>query len=552
MSDIISIRRYRWILGTALAATGLFMLRYGYGFGFSDQDEFLPLVSRILDKDLFLADWFVSMQFEGFSIRWPMALLVALPSTFLPVWAVVFLVHLSTAIVSATAVARLSDRIFQSRMTTLVIVVTVMAVTTRFNPGGNDILHGMLVPSSVAWCLILTAVERMQARRFLTSGFLLGGAALFHPLIGLQAGSVLLLIALTWGDVSTRQRIRLSVPFLAVLTPLLIQLAAVGKATPEATTILTTLRAPHHYLPGAFTGSSWILFISLVAFATACLLLDTSSRQRTKRYHRPTYLPPISTRDRQFLARMIIVPTVLLGCSLLVTAWPLQWPQALRLQPWAVSPLVRVLATIVLCGYVMQWLMARSAVLLPVLDGPKSWLFPYRSRVADTGLLVAGAMLLLFSLYAQRDAIHGTAHPDQKLHAWAQKNSTKDAVFVVPPSMTGFQFGSKRAQYVSFKSFPFADAPTLAWWQRLQDIAPVSQHTPGGMRLLQRLDSAYAHRSLADIRTFVATNSVDFIVRPQPDPAGWKETESTEWCDDRWCVFWAGRILTQPARPASQ
>ncbi len=552
MSDSLAIRRYGWILGTALTATGLFLLRYGYGFGFSDQDEFLPLVSRILDKDLFLADWFVSMQFEGFSIRWPMALLIALPSTFLPVWAVVLVVHLSTAIVSATAVARLSDRIFQSRMTTLAIVIAVMAVTTRFNPGGNDILHGMLVPSSVAWCLILTAIERMQACRFLTTGFLLGAAALFHPLIGLQAGGILLFIAMTWSDVSTRQRIRLSVPFLAVLIPLLIQLAAVGKATPEATTILTTLRAPHHYLPGAFTGSSWILFGSLLAFAATCLLLDTSSKSGADRYHRPAYYPSVRSWDRQFLTRMILVSTVLLGCSLLVTVWPLQLPQALRLQPWAVSPLVRVLATVVLCGYVMQWLMCRLGAFLPVLDGPIAKLHPHHPRMAETGLLVVGSMILLFSLYAYRDAIHGTGHPDKELHTWAQENSTKDAVFVVPPSMTGFQFGSKRAQYVSFKSFPFADEPTQAWWERLQEIAPVNRQTPGGLRLLERLDSAYAHRSLADMRTFVATNSVDFIVRPQPDPAGWDETETTEWCDDRWCVFWAGRILTQPARPATQ
>jgi len=518
------------------------MLRYGYAFGISDQDEFLPLVARILDKDLFLVDWFVSMQFEGFSIRWPMAMLVALPSTFLPVWSVVFLLHVGTTFISATAVARLTHRIFHSRWATLVATVAVMTVTTRWNPGGNDILHGMLVPSSVAWCLILTAIDRMHGQRFLAAGVLLAAATLFHPLLGMQAGGLMLLVVLTWGEIATRERIRLALPFLLVLLPIVALLASVGTASAEATTILTTIRAPHHYLPGTFPVSSWLLFGALLAPAAVFLTGDRSTSDRFTSQTGHGLIPAVTRWDRSFLIRMLFIPSIVLIASLFLTSWPLEWPLAIRLQPWAASPLVRVLATLTLAGFVTTRFHARW--FRPAQEG--------RSGVFLDGVLpVAGVMVLLVSLYINQGSIQGASNPDRDLHRWAQENSASDAIFVIPPSMTGFQYGSNRAQYVSFKSFPFAAEPTLEWWNRLQQVAPIEQVEPGGTALLARLDSSYAHMRLADLRPFVATHDVDYIVRPQPDPAAWQDTETAEWCSDRWCVYWAGRILTQPVRPAS-
>lgn len=543
MSASPSIRQPGWILGAALVGAGLFMLRYGYAFGFSDQDEFLPLVARILDKDLFLADWFVSMQFAGFSIRWPMALLVALPSTLLPVWSVVFLLHVATSMISATAVARLTHRIFHSRAATLMAVVAVMAMTTRWNPGGNDILHGMLVPSSVAWCLILSAVDRMHARRFLAAGIFLGAASLFHPLLGLQAGGIMVFVVLTWREVTRSERIRLTLPFLIVFVPVAWLLASVGTASPEATTILTTIRAPHHYLPAAFSPVSWVLFGSLIAVATAFLIRDSSPPDRFQVAHDHSGHPAVTRQDRSFLGRMVLVPTGVLLASLLLTSWPLEWPFAIRMQPWALSPLVRVLATMSVVGFGVGWLQSQGNWRLQRGSG---------AGLADRILPVFGVVILLMGLFANEGHIQGASHPDKELHAWVQDNSASDAIFVVPPSMTGFQFGSSRAQYVSFKSFPFAAEPTLEWWDRLQQIAPVEQAEPGGTALLARLDSSYANLRLTDIRSFVATHDVDYIVRPQPDPAAWQDTEVAEWCSDRWCVFWAGRILTQPVRPVSQ
>lgn len=545
MSEAQSVRNPGWVWGVALFSLGLFLLRYGYAFGFSDQDEFLPLVAHILDKDLFLRDWFVSMQFEGFSIRWPMALLVALPATFLPIWSVVFLIHLGTGLISALAMARLTHRIFHSRTATLAAVVLVMAITTRWNPGGNDILHGMLVPSSVAWCLILSAVERMHARRFLPAGFLLGAATLFHPLLGLQAGGLLVLVSLTMSSVSWRKRARLALPFLAVLTPLMVLLSSVGAGGNDATFILTQIRAPHHYIPGSFSSLSWLKL--LVLFVPACIFVWMDTNRLTQNHKaEETDLPPFSSWDRAFLGRLLVVPAAILVLSLLVTTWPVQWAQALRLQPWAVSPLVRVLSAITIAAFGLSWLRIILTGGGATPGQQQRW-----PALGDGFMPIAGLALIVFAFWGASDDITGVSNPDRTLHEWALENTDPDAVFVVPPSMSGFQFGASRAQYVSFKSFPFAPDPTLLWWERLQEIAPVADVLPGGTALQARLDSSYLHQSLADIRPFVASRDVDYIVRPANDPATWSDSEEPDWCDERWCVYWAGRILTQPARPSS-
>ena len=52
--------------GTASAVVGLFILRFGYHVGWSDQDEFLPLIQHWIDPNLFTHDWFVMMQTSTF------------------------------------------------------------------------------------------------------------------------------------------------------------------------------------------------------------------------------------------------------------------------------------------------------------------------------------------------------------------------------------------------------------------------------------------------------------------------------------------------------
>ena len=517
------------VAGTALLAWALFLLRYGYGFGFSDQDEFIPLAMRFVDGSLFRMDAFVAMQLEGFTIRMPMAGLVAIPSFLLPMWLVVFVLHMATGIGSGWAVAQMAHRFSDSAWVTPVATVTVLALTARWNPGGNDILHSMLVPSSVAWCALLWAFERLSNRKFLASGLLAAVGTLFHPLVGLQAGAILMAGLFLLPGTSGKEKAHTVLPWL-LMAGLAVMLFSglgssglgssglgndAGNANLSAITILTHWRAPHHYLPSAFHWQDAVQL--LVPFATALVLL---ARKHT------------SLPEWRLLSVVLVLPALVLLVSLAVTWWPLSLDAALRLQPWALSPLLRVWSVLIAVVLVAGLLPIR-----PESDAPRAAISP------SIILLLVGGAALSLSLVRLAPDIRGAAHPDRELHAWAAENTDVNAVFVIPPSMSGFQSGAKRAQYVSFKSFPFASGPTIEWWNRLQRMAPIDNPEPGGVALQTRLDSAWAHQPVSGVRDFVETEPVDFLVRPAIDPAHWSASIKPQWCGQDWCVYWAGRIL---------
>ena len=550
-----SVRADAWVIGAALLAWAAFLFRYGYGFGFSDQDEFLPLALRFMDSALFQADAFVQMQAESWSIRWPIAGTTALLSALMPTWLVVFALHMTTGLLSAGAIARIVRRVSVSPVAVIAGTVAAVAVTARWNPGGNDIVHGMLVPSSLAWCAILWAVERFLANRHVASGLLLALATVVHPLVGLQAGAIMVAASawnreLRWASVW-----EMAGPWLVVVVPSILLLVDLGSSmnalqaadgsfsgtaaseATDATTVLTRIRAPHHYLPTSFAPSD---FFALGALALgAGFFLWRGGWTGKKALDTPSSHLSHGTRSK--LGSILGLTAGVLVLSLTVTAWPIQWDLALRLQPWAVSPLLRVLAAAILVASVTDWMWHSLFGRRKTRTSSRS----ERTRPFPASFLVllAGGAAVLLALSDLGPDIRGAAHPDRELHDWISEETDPDAVFVIPPSMSGFQFGARRAQYVSFKSFPFAPEPTLEWWRRLQQVAPVESAFPGGTALLHRLDSAYVSMDVAQARQIAAPEPVDYWIRPANPTAGWSDMVEPQWCSDEWCVFWAGRIL---------
>ncbi|MDA0378817.1 MAG: hypothetical protein O2899_04940, partial [Bacteroidetes bacterium] len=406
------------LAGSALLAWALFLLRFGYGFGYSDQDEFLPLAMRLLDGQLFARDAFVLMQLDGFTIRMPMAWLVALPSMVLPLWLTVFLLHMGTGIASGWAVARMANRLTDRWWIPPLATVAVIAITARWNPGGNDILHGMLVPSSVAWCALLWAFVRWQGQRYLSAGLLTALGTLFHPLVGLQAGGVLMLSLFFDREARTKDRIRMLLPWLVVAAATILLFSDLGSSGGEgaasATTILTHWRAPQYHLCWTFRGADALQLVLLVAGAGLLLWRGPGT-------------PGKDQADLSKARLLLLIPVALLVASLTLTWWPFSLDSVLRLQPWALSPLIRVWSTLLLVVLAAGFIPRRTA-----LKADKQRFSP-----AFLMLLVGGAALSLVLVRLTPD-IRGAAHPDRELHAWAAENTDINAVFVVPPSMTGF------------------------------------------------------------------------------------------------------------------
>ena len=524
----------------AALAAALFTIRYGYGYGFSDQDEFLPLISHWLDSGLFANDWFVSLQAESFGIRTIMSRVIWLPSLLFGPKIVVFLLYFTTILASGVAVYRLAEKLSASELGAGLSTILVLSVTTRFNPGGNDIIHSMLVFSSVSWSLGLWALVKLLEGKTLESGVFGALSILAHSLVGLQISAVIacLVIVRYWRQ---WQRVaRWTLPVLLVGIPVVVVFSQLGAAAPESgnldpTFILTHLRAPHHYLPSTFSAASWIALSALVLPSIMVLSLkmlpkNTASDNTASDNDASDNAAKTEARKTLLLLFAVLV-VVLSGAWLLIEHLDIQ--TVTRLQPFNLTVFLRVLSTIVLaCALI-------SIIPNSVRDLGK--------RIASSRPTQAASVLLLSSFAAytvlsgspdtpEKDALH-------EMYEWVSEETHLDAVFAIPPSLSGFQIGSQRAQFVSFKSFPFTSAPTNEWLRRLQEIAPVSEREPGGVPFQNRLDIAYQAQGPDQWRSVLERENIDFVIRSNDGDARFDATIEPVWCSEYWCVYWAGRIL---------
>jgi hypothetical protein len=106
---------------------------------------------------------------------------------------------------------------------------------------------------------------------------------------------------------------------------------------------------------------------------------------------------------------------------------------------------------------------------------------------------------------------------DASLYSWVERETPKDALFVVPPGMQAFRLEARRSVFVDFKTFP-GSQPAVAWeWrQRLEEVVGYDakaleqgQGWPG----LVWWDRAYAKRNPPDrILGLLTSTGADFFV----------------------------------------
>jgi hypothetical protein len=523
-------------VGVSLLAGALFYVRFGYGYGFSDQDEFIPLVMRWLDGQLFVHDWFVQQQSEAFGIRTFFAAVVYLPSLILPVGTTVLLLHAVTWAALSTALFRISFRLHHNELTALIFTIAATVVTARWAPGGNDIFHSMLVSSSAGWALALWSLERLLAQRFVFAGVLISVSMLMHPLVGLQVGTVLLAAILI---TERRHWMGFGLPFLAVAVPLIATFAGLGatQLAPDSdpSAILTTLRAPHHYLLAAFSPMSWLKWITVVILGGYALWTDRFSTSRGRARSSVLAVGILS---------LLVVLGAIVGSAPCFDQYAFQG-HLIRLQPFNMAVFAK-----------LAFLLGASALVTDIFPtGVRRSLrriIRHRGFVVFMMVLFGAAVLLGRPIYTTRSlSSPGTSESssmsapdrvDPETTAWIRDNTPVDAVFVIPPGVSGFQIGSQRAQFVNFKAFPFTPDASVEWLDRLIRIAPITDLEPGGTPLQARLDAAFFSTDPEYWSKVLDEENIDYIVRPRNQGNPWPEDLAAH-CSSQWCVFDSQAIL---------
>ena len=104
--------------------------------------------------------------------------------------------------------------------------------------------------------------------------------------------------------------------------------------------------------------------------------------------------------------------------------------------------------------------------------------------------------------------------------AWAQRNTSLDTKFLVPPGAgSAFPVLSRRPHVVSFKLVPQLSGELAGWADRLRDVVGVEDLSTfaGGLRgyavAQERMDDAYADRSIDDLLEVARRQGAEYVVR---------------------------------------
>ncbi|MEM6645269.1 MAG: DUF6798 domain-containing protein [Bacteroidota bacterium] len=470
---LVSSSRLAWLgVGVTLLA---YLARFGYGYGYSDQDDVLPFVMALGDGARFASDWFVQEQLASLNVRtyvayglWALGLLLPLE------WAVC-LVYIASFGLLASGLYRVYMAATKHQMASLGGVFVALVLTPQWTLGGNDLAHSMFVPSMLAWGVVLHGLHAAQRQRWGVAGVLVGLSVIVQALVGLQVGLVLGVLLLIHAVRERRWRpvvvfsggvLLASSPMLVPLVGQVLAAAPLPDSGPSIRTILAEYRAPHHYLVSAFPPRAWLRFGLLLALG-----LGTAGWLAYRR--------PKTPQLRPALVLLAIVGGMLLGAAVFTLVWPNTL--VLKLQLFKLT----VLAKVVLIGL----LAGGTASIIPAVDAHPLTARRTLIMAGLAALLVCGALLVSRTDATPWQPRMGHTADEEALMAWARAQTADDALVLVPPTWSGFRTQARRSAVVTIKGFPFTDVAMAEWYSRMRTIVP--EDTTDPRSLTASVDAGY-------------------------------------------------------------
>ena len=433
------------------AGVAVTLLVRGYRFGESNHAVYLVDALRRLDPPLLRNDWWANSTLQyHFAFNALTALLMRAG-----VLGPAFLVgYLLLAVLMHVAWRKLVLRLGGSDGTYLLSVALFYVLAGGVGLGMYHFLQdSAFLPSNVANVAMLWGIYFWIAGAPASAGVCFGIAGLFHinhALAGITiwlGASMIerkLLPSRSWW-VGTGALLFLSAA--QVVPAAQVVLSRSGKLpTDEFVDLFVRLRHPHHFDPRAWHWGVWLAFLAPLPFAAvARYRLDNPSVRRASTlfllFVGITAFALLTagfwflgeTYVQLNLYRFSIYPKLL---SCVALAW-LLWDAVPRRRPYVIGAVV---------------LLAAGAATV----------------AASTGLLAGPTVRTPLGL--QPKGLQGDDPGYLEMAAWAEANTPKDAVFLVPPDEESFRVHARRAIVVNFKGVPQLSGELPQWRDRLQDV----------------------------------------------------------------------------------
>lgn len=493
-----------------LALLGHF-LRFGYVYGVGDQDELIPSLLHLLDGGLFTQDWLVQTVTSGVNVRTFFLGLLALPSLVVPPWLAAALLWAGFFIALCYGIYGLARELLRDHTAAALSIPLALVITVKWTLGANSVVSDAMVPEGVAWAFAVPAITLFLRRRWWAAGALLGVASWFHLLAGAQTALVLAVAGLVRAGLSAELHgdklrrdvadlVRFGGAFVLVALPILVpvtldQLAPPGllEAAPSPFYIHAQFRNPFHHLVSSFGLGAHIRFWPVVVLGVAA---GVWLRRRGTLRH-----GGFLVTGGVFIAMLCAVAVVFVEIVPVTLVAKLQF--------FKLTVLVTLFASILIAGGIV-------ALLPDVLRRFGAWLLEQR-RGGLAVMLVVLVVVLGLGLRGEGRfgdllfPVHHTRTPLGEIEAWARAETTEDALWAVPPSVSTFRTYARRAVVANYSGFVFSDRDMQRWFLRLMDIAPIPPPDTGD-GIKPALDAAYHAQTVADWRQLRRSYGVEYAL----------------------------------------
>lgn len=433
----------------------LFLFARGYQLNTDDQAEHLPQIYQMLDSELYPNDYFVNASNSIFTVRHYYEKLVLFVAQTVGLEWGLFILTFCCIVLMAYSFSRIAEELFSDTWAVLLAPILAMIVFYGFTVGGNHVMYGSFISSTIAKGISAFSLLQFVRDRKLFAGLILGVASLFQPLVGLQLFLILGGIELffRWDIKNT---LRFAVPFLSVSA--LILVPTFGRQFGEAMEynkelyyeILYAFRNHHHYIPSLFPTTHCIKFFGLLGLGVLGYFLT-------------------KPQDKKLYAGFV---------SLGLLGMLVYWLGLEHLGMLQIGKVQWFKTTV--------WMGAFSSILIAGLVGQLLSGFVSSSKVKTYVLPASLVLFFVFSLaitnskylpesYHHKYMVGNRVYSDlEKMHLWIAENTPKDISVLVSPDCNAFGCQAKRSMPIHFQAIIHEPFFMMPWYEDFKDIYGVS------------------------------------------------------------------------------
>jgi hypothetical protein len=367
-------------------------------------------------------------------------------------------------------------------------------------------IAGGVETKTIAYALVILSCATFFQKRYLL-GFAFAGAAMsFHALVGLYAMFCIAVALLLTGTSRPQWRtyVTHSWPFFLTgifgLQAIIIHLLPQhGIRVIEAWEIYVTYRVPHHVLPSAWPAYLWVAKLSLAT----CLFLVM-------------YFIAGHSRAIRFISAYALGSVLLFFFGLSLYTWG--ETHQLRYY-WFRFPDVMVpFMSIILIAFALDVFPDRRKLMLSIPDNLQNRMRALLTLGRPTLLTVAVILIMLQSTYQLQMRHRGSPEEKARVTAtgpvleWIEENTSKDAVFLVDPTMSDFYIRAQRSMFVSFKHSPQSAADILEWYKRIKIANGNRPPAKSGFGSLEEIKTDFYNLDEDEIRQIGDSYRVDYYL----------------------------------------